>query len=313
MTMSTTGEAAKRYLLPASAVLILVLLGTLPLYSSAYPIILLTAIFMHVILTMSWVIFSGSTGYISLASAAFVGIGVYTSAILGNELPLLALICIGGALSFVVALLVGGLTLRLRGIYFTVFTFGLVELIRNLLLWWEMSVTATRGRFVVIVEHVPLYLHMLGLFALVLAAAYFIRRSRFGLALQGIGDDEEAAAHIGINVTGAKTVTFAISALFMGAAGSIMAMRWSYIDPYIAFSTVFSFTPVLMAIFGGMGRLYGPLVGAAIFAYLEETLITTFPYHYKLLFGVVLIISVLYLPGGIVGLIQKLRRGGRKQ
>jgi branched-chain amino acid transport system permease protein len=167
--------------------------------------------------------------------------------------------------------------------------------------------TGTRGRFVVIVEYTNVYYIMLGILVLTLLTAYFIRHSKFGLALQSIGEQEEAAAHIGIDVTRTKVSTFAISALFMGATGATMATRWTYIDPYIAFSYLYSFLPVLMAIFGGMGQLYGPVLGATVFAYLEEILITRFPYHYMLLFGIILIVAVLYLPNGLVGLIQKWR------
>ncbi|MEJ2558948.1 MAG: branched-chain amino acid ABC transporter permease, partial [Anaerolineae bacterium] len=221
------------------------------------------------------------------------------------EFPLLIVIGIGGLASFCLALLVGALTLRLKGIYFAIFTFGLVELIKHLLLYWEIHVTGTRGRFVIIVDPSTVYYVMLGILVILLLAAYFIRRSRFGLALQSIGECEEAAAHIGIHVTLLKVITFAISAFFMGAAGAVMATRWTYIDPYIAFNPLFSFMPVLMAIFGGMGQLYGPILGAAVFTYLEEFLITRFPYYYMLIFGIILVVTILYLPNGLVGLIQK--------
>ena len=138
--------------------------------------------------------------------------------------------------------------------------------------------------------------------------SYYIRHSKYGLALRSIGEYEEAAAHTGINVTLLKVITFSISAFFMGAAGAIMATRWTYIDPYIAFDPLFSFLPVLMAIFGGMGQFYGPIIGAAIFGYLEEVLLTTFPYYYKLIFGIILLITILYIPDGVVGLVQGLRR-----
>ena len=294
--------------------LVLVLLATSPLYAPAYTVILMTTIFMYIILTVSWAMFSGPTGYISLAPAAFFGVGIYAAAILGRALPLPLVIFMGGAASFCLAFLVGALTLRLRGIYFAMFTFGLIELIKHSLLWWEIHVTHTRGRLVIIVDHVTVYYVMLFIFIMTLLTAFFIRRSRFGLALQSIGEDEEAAAHRGINVTAVKVITFAVSAFFMGAAGAIMATRWTYIDPYVAFNPLFSFIPVLMAIFGGMGQLYGPVLGAVIFTYLEEILITTFPYYYMLIFGIILVIAILYLPEGLVGLIQKLRRritGGR--
>jgi branched-chain amino acid transport system permease protein len=151
---------------------------------------------------------------------------------------------------------------------------------------------------------------MLVIFVMALLAAYLVKRSKFGLALQSIGEYEEAAVHIGINVTILKTLTFALSAFFMGAAGTIMATRWTYIDPQIAFNPLFSFMPVLMAIFGGIGQLYGPVLGATIFALLEEVLTTEFPYYYMLLFGIILIAVILFLPGGLVGLIQRWQRGG---
>jgi branched-chain amino acid transport system permease protein len=263
---------------------------------------------MYVVLTVSWTFFSGPTGYISLATAAFFGIGIYTTAIIGKALPLLAVIAASGLVCFVVALVVGAITLRLKGIYFAIFTFGLVELLKHFLLFWEITVTGTRGRFVVLVDNTTIYYVIFGIFVLLLITAYLIRRSKFGLAMQSIGDNEEAAAHAGVNVTLVKIITFAISAIFMGAAGAIMATRWTYVDPYVAFNPLFSFLPVLMAIFGGIGQFYGPILGAAIFAYLEELLLTKFPYYYMLIFGIILVVVILYLPDGLIGLIQRLRQ-----
>jgi branched-chain amino acid transport system permease protein len=300
----------KKPFLYGLAFLILILLATLPLYIPPYPVISLTSIIMYIILTVSWTIFSGPTRYISLASAAFFGVGVYTTAILGQVLSLPVVIVIGGLVSFVLALFVGLLTLRLRGMYFIIFTFGISELIRHSLLWWETKMMGTVGRWVVAVDHTIVYYVMLVIFLMALLTAYFIKRSRFGLAMRSIGEQEEAATHIGINATVVKTTAFAISAFFMGAAGAIMATRWTYIDPKIAFDPLFSFMPVLMAIFGGTGQLYGPVFGAALFAYFEEILITKFPYYYMLLFGSILIIVILFLPHGMVGLVQKWRKGG---
>jgi len=286
--MDITTFTSKRSLVSASVILIIfILLITVPLYTPGYTVVLLSSIFMYIIITVSWTMFSGPTGYISLAAAAFFGVGIYTSAILGKALPLPLVISIGGLASFCLALLVGALTLRLRGIYFVMFTFGLVELILHFVLWWEVNITGTTGRVVPTVDNTTVYYGMLIIFAILMLTAYFIRHSKFGLALQSIGEYEEAAAHTGINVTALKIITFAISAFFMGAAGAIMATRWTYIDPRIAFNPLLSFMPVLMAIFGGMGQLYGPVIGAAIFTYLD---------------------AILYLPDGLVGLVQRWRR-----
>lgn len=304
--MNKVTFTSKNLYLLVLLILVLILLVALPFYTSAYNIMLLCNILMYIIITVSWVLFSGPTGYISLASAAFFGVGIYTSAVLGQSLPLPLVIIIGGLFSFFLALLVGVITLRLRGMYFSIFTFGLVELVKHFLLWWEITKTNTRGRFVILVNYIHVFYIMLAIFLVLLLIAYLIRRSKYGLALQSIGEYEEAAAHIGINVTLLKVVTFAVSSFFIGTVGTVMATRWTYIDPIIAFNPFYSFMPVLMAIFGGMGQLYGPIIGAAIFAYLEEVLITSFPYHYMLIFGIIMVVSILYLPEGLIGLLQKL-------
>jgi branched-chain amino acid transport system permease protein len=87
-----------------------------------------------------------------------------------------------------------------------------------------------------------------------------------------------------------------------------MATKWTYVDPYVAFDIRMSFLPVLMAIFGGVGTFYGPILGSAIFSYLEELLLTKFPYYYMLTFGIILVVVILYLPGGLASLIERLRQ-----
>ena len=301
-------SARRKWFSPVIMTVLLLLLVALPAYvSSGYTVILITNILMYVILTLSWAIFSGPTGYISLAPAAFFGVGVYASAILSSDLPLMIVVPIGGAASFILAYLVGSLTLRLRGMYFTMFTFGLVELIRNFLHWWEVNITGTVGRLIISADNPTVFYAMVATFLAVLFASYLIRRSKFGLALRSIGESEEAAAHSGVNVNSVKVVIFAVSAFFMGATGATMSMRWTYIDPTSAFRIQFSFMPVLMAIFGGMGHLYAPITGAAIFSLLEEFLTTKFPYYYMLLFGLTMMFVILFMPYGLEGMIEKWR------
>jgi branched-chain amino acid transport system permease protein len=287
----------------------LAVLITLPYYGPTYSYIMLTGILVYLILTVSWSMFSGPTGYYSLAPAAFFGVGIYTAAIISKsfpELPALAQVIFGGLFSFVLAAFVGAITLRLRGIYFIVFTFGLVLLIISVLLWYEIKFTGTRGRFILNpADNETIFYIMLGITVLLFLAAYLVRRSKYGLALQSIGQNEEAAAHMGINVNAVKITIFSISAIFMGMAGAIMANKYTYVDPYSAFDVFRSFLPVLMAIFGGMKRFYGPVLGAVILAFLEEKLLTEFPYFYKLSFGVVLILVIMYLPDGLVGLVER--------
>ncbi len=289
-------------------IVLFALLMALPVYvPSDYTVILISNILMYVVLTLSWAIFSGPTGYISLAPAAFFGVGVYASALLSSDLPLPVVIPIGGAASFILAYLVGSLTLRLRGMYFTMFTFGLVELIRNSLHWWEVNITGTVGRVIISADNTTVFYAMVFIFLVVLFTSYLIRRSKFGLALRSIGETEEAAAHRGVNVNRVKVAIFAVSAFFMGATGATMSMRWTYIDPTEAFNIQYSFMPVLMAIFGGMGHLYAPITGAAIFSLLEEILTTKFPYYYMLLFGLTMLVVIRFMPYGLEGMIEKWR------
>lgn len=298
--MDVVSDLAKKPYATGLLALFLVLLATLPMYGPIYLVVLCTRIFMYVILAVSWTMFSAPTGNISLATAAFFGVGVYASAVLGYSLPMVAVVAVGGIASACLAFFVGALTLRLKGIYFVMFTFGLVELLLNFILWWEVNITGTTGRVVPNVSNHTVYYILLVIIVILCLLAYLLRRSRYGLALQSLGTSEEAAAHTGVNVTALKVITFALSAFFMGAAGAIMATRWTYIDPKIAFSPHLSFLPVLMAIFGGTSKLYGPIIGAAIFTYMEEFLITRFPYHYMLIFGIIMVFVILYMPGGLV-------------
>jgi len=310
-------EKRGKWLTSGVLLLTLALVATLPVYGTSYAPILMTTIILYIILAVSWTMFSGPTGYMSLATAAFFGVGIYTAAFMAGDFPPPVFILVGGAASFILALGVGALTLRLRGIYFAIFTFGLVELIRHVLAFIELHVTGTRGRFVFGVDNETIFYYMLGVFVLLMITAYFLNRSKFGLALRSIGEYEAAAAHTGVNVTMVKIVTFAVSAFFMGAVGAIWATKLHYVDPGIAFNPLFTFIPVLMAIFGGMGLLYGPIIGAAFFTLLKEFLTTTLAKYglgelYMLFFGVILVAAILFMPNGVVGVIQRLTQKWRK-
>jgi len=327
--MDISKFTSKKFLLVAGLVLaILVFLVTFPTYGSNSEVGIWVTILMYIILTVSWVIFSGTTGYMSLAVAAFFGIGMYTAAFLyprsGPLLPLPAVVIMGGLVSFVFALLTGLVTLRLKGMYFAIFTFGFSVLLYYLMVYYELQIIGYRGQRLTPITNVTAFYILIIIMVLTLLAAYLIRRSRLGLAMQSIGESEDAAAHMGVNTTMVKVITFAISAFFMGAAGAALAPKWEYIDPSVAFNVFYSFMPILMAVFGGMRELYGPVIGAAIFAYTERALRLRFPYYYMLSFGIALILIIIYLPGGLTGLvptlkdklggvIARLRKGGQSE
>jgi branched-chain amino acid transport system permease protein len=289
-------------------VLILLLTLCLPFILQAYAVLSVTSMFMYITLAVSWTLFCGPTGYISLASATFFGIGIYTLALLGKTLPIPLVILCGGLASLLFGVVVGLICLRLSGFYFAVFTFGLSELIRNSVLWYEHNVSGTVGRWLTGASPDKVYYSMLIISAVTVLVSFLIRRSKYGLALKGIGESEEAAGHLGINVTAHRIAFFAISCFFMGACGATMAMKWTYTDPNSAFNPLISFTPVLMSLFGGIQKNYGPIVGAVVLTFISEILLSKFPYFYTLIYGCIFVLVILFMPNGLIGFIT-----GRQQ
>jgi branched-chain amino acid transport system permease protein len=265
------------------------------------------AILADVALAVAWALFSGPTRYLSLATGAFFGAGAYTTAVVLGRLPWPLPVLAAAVVAAAMALLVGTLALRLRGPYFAVFTFGLAELAKHTLIWFETSITGTVGRLLLSPPGpVALYYTVLAVAALAVTTAVALPRSRWGVALIGIGADEERAETLGIDTTRVKIGVFALSAAFMGAIGGAMAPRWTYLDPQV-FNPLVSFQTVIMALLGGPASVAGPILGAVFLGLLSEILLVKFRYLYMLTLGLVLIVVVLVLPGGLAGLVRRRR------
>ncbi len=297
----------------ALGVLAALLLAGLPLVASGYVLSLAIGMLNFTILATAWAIFCGRTHYISLASAAFFGIGAYAAAMMAETVPWPLVLIAATLAGFAVALVVGLSTLRLSGVYFVIFTFGLTELIRQLVTWYEVNVAGTVGRYIFLgMAQSTIYWQLLALAVAVLAAGWLIGRSRLGLAARVIGADEVVARHSGIDATRTKVLLFAFSSAIMTLAGAIMAPRWTYIDPAIAFNPMISFQVVIMALLGGAGALFGPLLGAVPLVLLFEVLQANFPNAYSILLGAVFILIVYGLPRGVIGLIEDWRPASQK-
>ena len=259
----------------------------------------------YVVLTVAWALFSGTTRYLSLATSAFFGIGAYTVAMLVMVMPIYAIFGVAVVVGTVVAFIVGLVTLRISGMFFVIFGFGLSEMIRQLVVWWEINKTHTMGRYVFVAfGNLLIYEHLLALTVLVLLVDCLVRRSRLGLALQVIGDDETVAHQVGINVPLTKVTMFVVSSVFMTLTGAVMAPRFAYINPNIAFNPQISFHVVIMALLGGMQRPWGPLLGVIPLILLSEVLQVGFPFWYSVLLGLVFMVIVYMLPRGISGLVE---------
>ena len=275
----------------------------LPHYGSEFAVSMALSCLMYATLASSWSLFCGTTRYLSLATSAFFGIGVYTSALTLADIGWLGAILAGAGLAAAVAVVMGAAVLHLRGTYFAVLTFGMTELIHHGVTYFEKQVTGTVGRVLSVVpERDTIYLSMLALAALAVGVGIVVKRSRFGLALAGIGADEQRAQTLGVNTRLVKVLGFALIAAFAGAAGAVMSVRWTYVDPGTAFNPFIGFQTVLIALIGGAATLWGPLIAAVVFSLLAETLRLQAPQIYMMSLGLLLILCVLFLPGGLASL-----------
>jgi branched-chain amino acid transport system permease protein len=280
-------------------------LAAVPWLVSDYGLGFMINLMCYVVLTVAWALFSGTTRYVSLATAAFFGLGAYTVAMLIKVLPIYATFGVALVLGTVMAFVVGLVTLRISGMFFVIFGFGLSELMRELLVWWEINQTHTMGRYVFVpFDTTLIYEHLLGLAVLVFLVGWLIRRSRLGVALLVIGDDETMARQVGINVPFAKIAIFVVSSVFMAVVGAVMAPRFGYLTPNFAFNPLISFQVVIMALLGGMQRPWGPLLGVIPLVLLSEFLQVRFPFWYSVLLGLIFMVIVYFLPRGVTGLIE---------
>lgn len=284
-------------------------LASAPWIASDFLLSLALTCVMYAGLAVTWAMFSGATGYLSLATSAFFGIGAYVTAWGLGTLPYALVVPLGGIAAALFAVLVGFAVLHLRGAYFAVLTFGLGELVRHAITYFEKTYAKTVGRVLAEVpESAVVYLTVLLVSALAIAACALVRESRFGLALVGIGADEGRAQTLGVDTRRTKIAAFALSAFFAGALGAAVAVRWTYVEPASVFNPFIGFQTVLIAMLGGAHTLVGPLISAVGFSILTELLRLQFPYAYLMMLGALLIVLVLYLPGGLASLVPRFRR-----
>jgi branched-chain amino acid transport system permease protein len=276
-----------------------------PWLVSAYGLTVLIGIMTYVVLATAWVLFSGPIGLVSLATSAFFGVGAYSVAILVDVLPPYAVFVVALGAGALVALAVAVATLRLSGMYFVVFGFGLSELIRQLVTWWEITQTRTVGRYILVTtSDTRIYEQLVVLAVVVFAGGFVLRRSRLGFAARIVGSDETVARQVGLDASAVKVVMFVLSAVLITAAGAITAPRFAYISPALAFDPILSFEVVIMAFLGGLRRLWGPALGVVPLVALSQFLSITFPYLLSVILGLIFIGVVLAMPDGLAGLVE---------
>ena len=293
--------------LRAGFLLLLVLLALYPMQGTGYGIRTMLQLFMWIALAQSWNLISGLTGYVSFGHVAFFGMGAYTAAILIGTLgwPWLLACLAGGVMAMVLALVIGWPCLRLKGPYFAIAMLGLNEVLRVIVSYYEGLTGGGSGLSLPTLHaSVPIY-YAMGLVALsVTGLTYVIITSRFGLRLMTIREDEVAAEAMGIDTFRYKLYAFLLSAVGPGIVGGLAARDQGYIEPTSVFPLITTITMIVMALFGGKGTIWGPVLGAVLLFTFQELVWARFIYLHQLLFGAIIVGVVLLMPRGILGVLQ---------
>jgi branched-chain amino acid transport system permease protein len=285
---------------------------------SEYFVRLLAVIFLWVGKAGCWNIISGYTGYIDFGAVGYYGIGSYVTALLMSKghIPFLVSIFFSGLVSALIALPIGLPTLRLRGAYFGIATLAFAEAMKQIILEFDRTVGVHffEGPHGITLPMGPknefFYYIGLGVMVVVVGIAYRIRRSKFGYALRAIHEAEQAAELSGVDTLRSKVKAYMVSAFFLGLIGGIEAYWLTYITPHMVFDILITIQMVVMSLLGGMGTVFGPVVGASFLTILYELLHRDFPYTYTIIVGFIIVVVVLLMPKGIVGTFT---RAGRRE
>ncbi len=279
-------------------------------YYDRYLIRVLTLLFMWISLSEAWNISSGYTGYIDFGPVVYFGIGAYTTAILMTKFKISFFIAFifGGFISGIIAVIIGIPTLRLKGAYFAIATFAFAESMKQIILSFDRTFNVnffygSHGITLPICTNYKLfYFLMLSVTILLFLTTSLLENSNFGLALKAIRDSEQASELIGIDTKKVKLSAYLISAIYIGIVGGIYSYWVTYITPDDVFSVHKSVQMVIMTLLGGMGSIYGPVVGATLLSIIFEILGAEFIEDYLILVGIILICIILITPSGIMGL-----------
>jgi branched-chain amino acid transport system permease protein len=283
-------------------------LAVYPVVGTGYGVRAAQQVFMWIALAGSWNVISGLTGYVSFGHVAFFGTGAYAGGLLvaraGCPWPLAALA--GGAAATALAVVIGYPCLRLKGPYFAIAMLGLNEVLRALVSYFEGLTGGGNGLSLPTLDaSVPIYYVMGGLALAVTAMAWLIVTSRFGLRLMTIREDELAAEAMGIDTFHHKLGALLLSAVGPGVAGALTARDQGYIEPISVFPLAITVTMIVMALFGGKGTVFGPVLGAVVLFVAQEIVWARYPYVHPLLFGALIVAVVLLMPRGVLGLLQQ--------
>jgi branched-chain amino acid transport system permease protein len=292
-----------------SIALLIAILACLPMVIEKESIInLLILIFLYIMLASSWNILGGYAGQTSLGHAAFFGLGSLLSRQLWTAgFPILPSILAGGLLAVAFALLIGIPAFKLKGVYFAIGTLALAQILHITVGNVFPTITALPVEELVAYQLTPRYYLFLGLTVLIVGATYLLVNSRVGLGMMAVREEEDAAESLGVSALKHKLLALGFSAFFTGLVGG--AFAYYHVSYYyqFAFAPMWSLDMLTMVYIGGTGTIIGPIIGAVFFVVLKEFLVLNMGEYHLIIFGVLFVLVVLFLPGGIVSVWAKIR------
>ena len=288
----------------------LVVLGliSLPFWSSRYWVLVALLFSLNLALSQMWNLLAGYSGLISLGQQAFIGLGGYTLGVFSiyYGFPIWLSILFGGMISVLFALLMSAPIFRMRGVYFAIGTWTVAEVLRILFSNWKF-VGYGMGLFIrpaYKLSFNTIYFTALGVGIASVALVYFILRSKLGLGLMAIRDEETASETLGVDIFRVKLNCFLISAGVTGIVSGVLYLHNIFIQPYSAFGIDWTVRLVFITIIGGIGTIEGPIIGSFLYVFLHQWL-SEYPSVSLLILGVIAIAVILVMPKGIMGTIQE--------
>lgn len=290
--------------------IVLIVLGmvSLPFWASRYWILIVILFSINLALSQMWNLLAGYSGLISLGQQAFIGLGGYTLAVFSiyYGFPIWLSILIGGAVSVLFALLISAPIFRMKGVYFAIGSWTVAEVLRILFSNWEY-VGYGMGLFIKPAYKLSfntIYFAALGVGIASVALVFFILRSKLGLGLMAIRDEETASETSGVDIFRCKLTCFLISAGVTGVVSGVLYLHNIFIQPYSAFGIDWTVRLVFITIIGGIGTIEGPIIGSLIYVFLHHWL-SEYPSVSLMILGAIAITVILVAPKGIMGTIQE--------
>ena len=315
MAARPTGRAARAFtprtlVALALAAVAIVVMALLPQFIDSYYVLVVFQVLEYIALAQAWNLLAGYGGLVSLAPATFVGLGAYAAAGLGvhYNIPLPLLILAGGVVAAVFAIIVSIPMFRFRGLYFAIATLVLATAVGVFMVNWN-GLGGAQGLF--LSQYAPsieaVYYYSLFLAVLTVAIVVVVLRTRLGLSLRALRDDEDTAQEMGVSTFRTKLWVWTVSAFLIGMVGALQAARLGSIEPYGIFSLSWTINIVSTAMIGGLGSILGPMIGAGFTVWLGETL-SAYPEIHVAITGAIVIVVIRFVPGGLWGLVLLIAR-----